>query len=91
MKVVPRSRQEILVQVFRSGRSSGELFFHDGNQFTVDFVNLIPSKQIGYFAGREHVVDVLKKSLVFDFIVGEDEGDSLALYTGHTVENLQVV
>ena len=40
---------------------------------------------------RQHVVEVLKESLVFDLLVGEDEGDSLAFLAGRAVQVLEVV
>lgn len=39
----------------------------------------------------QNVVHVLEEAFVLDLIVGEDEGDSLALLAGSAVQELQVL
>ena len=44
-----------------------------------------------HLAGAEHVVHELEEALVLDLVVGEDEGDALAVGAGRAEEKLQVV
>ena len=39
----------------------------------------------------EHRVDVLEEALVLDVVVGEDEGDALAIQPGIAEQNLEVI
>ena len=91
MKILSCSGQEVVIQIIRSRWSPWKLFLHDWYQVGVDFVNLVSSEQVGDLSRGEDIVDVLEETLVFDFIVGEEEGDPLALLPGCSVEHLQVV
>ena len=51
MKIVLGSRQEVVVQIFPCRWSPGKFLLHHRYQLAADFVNLIASKKIGYFAG----------------------------------------
>ena len=47
MQVSSDPAHEILVQVVIGGRAPGMLLLHNGCQVTVDFINFIPSKEVG--------------------------------------------
>ena len=51
MKIVLGSRQEVVVQIFPCRWSPGKFLLHHRYQLAADFVDLIASKKIGYFAG----------------------------------------
>ena len=44
-----------------------------------------------YFSGAQNVVDIFQKRLVFDFVVSEDEGDSLPGQSRRSVQNFEVL
>lgn len=43
-----------------------------------------------YHTRWEHVVQIFQKGLIFDLLVSEDEGDTLALLSGRAVQELEV-
>lgn len=91
MKIVPRSRNEEIVQIVLSWQSLWILFFHYGNQIVCDFIEFIFSEQIGYFSGTEHIVQKLQKCLILYVVIGKDECDSVTFQARHPVQVLEIV
>ena len=91
MKILPCSSQKVIIEIIWSRWSPWKLFLHDWYEVGVDFIDLVSSEQVGDFSRGEDIVDVLEEALIFDLIVSEEEGDSLALLTGCSVEHLQVI
>ena len=47
MEIEPHSGQIIFIKVLIGWWSPRKLFFHDGNQLTADFIQLISGEQVG--------------------------------------------
>jgi len=90
VKVVLGSRQEVVVEVLAGRRSSRHLFLHDRHKVLLDLVDLVLGEQIGDLARAQHVVDELEERFVFDFVVREDERHSVAVSSGHAIQQLEI-
>ena len=91
MEVLSCPREEVAVQVVGCRGSSRKLLLHDRNQLRVDLIDLVPSEKVGDLSRGEHIVDVLQEAFILDLIVGEEEGDALALLPSGAVEHFQVL
>ena len=61
-------------------------------RLAVDGVDLVAREEVGQLARVEEDVDVLEEALLLDLLVGEDEGDALALeHARLQVERLEVL
>ena len=59
VKIPPSSRYKVVIEILLSWWSPWKLPFHDWNEFSCDFIELISSKEVGHFSRREDVVQVL--------------------------------
>ena len=53
MEVLSGSGEEVFIQVFIGGWSTGELLLHDRHKFLLDLIHLITGKQVGYLQCTE--------------------------------------
>ena len=91
MEIVFRSRQEVVVEILGSRRSSRLLLLHYSDETLGYLVDLVLREQVGHLAGTQHVVEELEKSFVLDLVVGEYERDSFAFLAGDAIDQLEVV
>jgi len=90
MKIVLGARQEVIVKVLAGWRTLRHFLLHDWHEVLLDLIDLILCKQVGDLARAQDIVDELQERFVLDLIVGEQEGDALAIRTSNAIQQLQV-